>query len=303
MKLAIYDDHRLGLVDAQRGTITPLAGPPGRLGSSPLGAGWWVRLCRDIADGVEPPPAAGLKPLPLDSVRLRAPVLNPGKVIACASNYAAHVTEMREEVLPRAGVTDASWLLDFDVFLKAPSSIVGPSDRIVLPSSALEAGREVHHEGELAIVVGRGGRDIPEDEALDHVLGYVVSLDITVRGPGDRSRRKSHPTFTPLGPWLTTADEIRDWAELPIELAVNDQVKQQVRCREMLMPVPAIVSHASRAMGLQPGDVILTGAPPGVGPIEPGDVVRVSIGPLGTMTMPVVAEEPVPAGRNGRGAA
>ncbi|OLS99498.1 hypothetical protein BJF90_08280 [Pseudonocardia sp. CNS-004] len=289
MKLAIYDDNRLGAVDVEAATITPLTGPPGSADPDALGAGWWVRMCRDLHAGLVRPAAAG-PPVPLRDVTLRAPVLNPGKVIACASNYAAHVAEMRDQVLTRTGMSTDSWLLDFDVFLKAPSSIVGPGIAIELPAEAVAAAQEVHHEAELALVIGRGGRDIPVGEAADHVLGYLIALDLTVRGKGDRSRRKSHPTFTPVGPWLTTADEVPDWAGLTIDLAVNGDRRQHVSTGDMLVGVPEIVSHASRVMGLQPGDLILTGAPPGVGPIHPGDTVDVVIDRLGSIRHPVVAE-------------
>src|SRR5581483_1220370 len=156
--------------------------------NDPLGAGWWVRLCRDLPTlrpFLESAAAAG-EPKPLDSVRLRAPALNPSKVIACALNYAAHVAEMRTGVLPRVGVTPAEGTEDFDVFLKAPSSLIGPSEAVVLPPGPLEQKREIHHESELVLVIGTGGKDIPESEAYDHILGYCIGLDITVRGRGDR---------------------------------------------------------------------------------------------------------------------
>jgi 2-keto-4-pentenoate hydratase/2-oxohepta-3-ene-1,7-dioic acid hydratase in catechol pathway len=289
MKLAIYDDNQLGSVDDKTGMITPLTAPPGSGDPNTLGAGWWVRLCRDLQSGkARLAPIAA--PMPLSAVTLRAAALNPGKVIACASNYAAHIAEMRDHVLPRTGSSTDPALLDFDIFLKAPSSIVGPGAAIEVPTEALRAGQEVHHEGELAVVIGRGGRDIPAARAPAHVLGYVIALDITVRGAGDRSRRKSHPTFTPLGPWLTTADEVPDWSALTIDLTVNGRPRQHVTVGDMLVGIPDIVAHASRALGLQPGDLILTGAPPGVGPIHPGDTVDIVINGLGALRHPVVAQ-------------
>ncbi|NJP94850.1 fumarylacetoacetate hydrolase family protein [Nonomuraea sp. FMUSA5-5] len=288
MRLAIFDDWRLGLVGAGGDTIRDVtAAVPDRRDADPHGAGWWLRLCRDLS-ALRPALAEAARQAharPLREVRLRAPVLNPGKIIACASNYAAHVAEMRDVVLPRHASAPPSWLLDFDVFLKAPSSISGPADPIVLP--ALAAGREIHHESELTLVIGRGGRDIGEDAALSHVLGYLIGLDITERGDGDRSRRKSHDTFTPLGPWLTTADEVGDPQSLDIELRVGDAVRQKVSAGDMVTPVARIVSHASALMTLHPGDVIMTGAPPGVGPIVAGDLVSVSISRLGHMSIPV----------------
>jgi 2-keto-4-pentenoate hydratase/2-oxohepta-3-ene-1,7-dioic acid hydratase in catechol pathway len=288
VKLAIYNNYHPGLVDTQDGTITPVQPVSGAAETGALGAGWWVRLCRDLAfKGRDALQVTGER-RSLASVTLRAPVLNPGKIIACASNYTAHVREMREVVLPRHGITNPA-LLEFDIFLKAPSSIIGPMDCIKLPAAISNTGNEVHHESELAIVIGRGGDHIAESDAEQHILGYLIALDLTLRGTGDRSRRKSYPTFTPLGPWLTTADEICNWQELEIDLDVDGAPRQHARCGEMIVDLPGIVAYASRVMTLTPGDVILTGAPPGVGPIAAGEYVTASISHLGSMTLPVAA--------------
>jgi 2-keto-4-pentenoate hydratase/2-oxohepta-3-ene-1,7-dioic acid hydratase in catechol pathway len=181
------------------------------------------------------------------------------------------------------------WMMNFDVFLKAPSAISGPGEDIVLPREVLDAGQEVHHESELVVVIGAGGKDIPPDEAAGHILGYTAGLDITVRGPADRSRRKSYDTFAPLGPWITTADEAGDPEGLVIDLVRNGvDHRQHSRTRDMITPVPAIVSYASRMMTLVPGDLIFTGAPPGVGPIHAGDVLETRISRIGSMTIGVV---------------
>ena len=158
-------------------------------------------------------------------------MLNPGKVLATASNYGEHVAEMREIVLDRVAGHVDGWLLSFDVFLKAPSSIVGPDDAVILPSSEVENGREIHHESELAVVIGREASRIPEADALEHVLGYTVALDMTLRGEGDRSRRKSYDTFTPIGPWLVTSDEIGDPGELDVRLEVDGECRQRAAYR------------------------------------------------------------------------
>uniref|UniRef100_UPI003F493D6A fumarylacetoacetate hydrolase family protein n=1 Tax=Nonomuraea sp. CA-252377 TaxID=3240003 RepID=UPI003F493D6A len=292
MKLAMFDDHRIGLVDSVTATIRDVTDAvPGAGDPDPLGAGWWVRLCRDFPALRSRLAEAGraAAPRPLGAVKLRAPALNPGKIIACASNYAAHVAEMREVVAPRQTAGAGAWLLDFDVFLKAPSSISGPDDEVLLPRATLQAGREIHHESELSLVIGRGGSDIAEQDALEHVFGYLIGLDITVRGQGDRSRRKSHDTFTPLGPWITTSEEVADPQLLDIELRVGEEVRQRVNTTDMITPVSRIVAYASSIMTLQPGDIIMTGAPPGVGPIRPGDTIDVAISGLGEMTLPVRA--------------
>ncbi|GAB2901918.1 fumarylacetoacetate hydrolase family protein [Streptomyces mayteni] len=291
MKLVIFDDHRLGVVEgtgerARVVDVTDALGWPHD--PDPLTSGWWRRLCRDFPEArsrLAAAAAAG-EGRPLAGTRLRAPAVNPSKIVACACNYADHVAEMHGVQERTLGGVE-SWMMNFDVFLKSPSSLSGPADDIVLPAEIVAAGQEIHHESELVIVVGRGGRDIPEERALDHVLGYTLGLDITVRSAADRSRRKSYDTFSPLGPVLVTADEIGDPGALEIRLDVNGGERQHVNTRDLLTPVPAIVSYASHMMTLLPGDLIFTGAPPGVGAIEPGDTVHASIAGVGAMTLAV----------------
>ena len=284
MKLALFDDQRLGLV-VDGGLVDVTGALPWPHDPDPLTAGWWRRLCRDLA-AVRPAllDAAGGEVIPVEAVRLRAPVLGPSKVIATASNYAAHVEEMhgvQERTLGRV----ESWMMRFDVFLKAPSSISGPADDVLLPPELVASGEEIHHESELVVVIGGGGRHIGEESALDHVLGYTIGLDITVRGEGDRSRRKSYDTFSPVGPWVTTADEVGDPGDLDIHLRVNGADRQRVNTSTMLTRIPAIIARASSIMTLLPGDLVFTGAPPGVGPIHPGDVLDVTISRLGRMRL------------------
>jgi 2-keto-4-pentenoate hydratase/2-oxohepta-3-ene-1,7-dioic acid hydratase in catechol pathway len=302
MRLALFNDWRLGAVDDEGTVADVTAALPWPHDGDPLGAGWWVRLCRDFPGlRARLDDAARAAPrLPLGEVTLRAPVLNPGKIIACASNYAEHVAEMRDRVLPATNGAVERWLLDFDVFLKAPSSVCGPADTVVLPALVApqpspaepewsERAPQVHHEAELTLVIGTGGSDIPESEAMAHVLGYTIGLDMTVRGSGDRSRRKSYDTFTPLGPWLTTADQAGDPHDIDIELLVGGEPRQRVSTAAMLTRIPRIIAHASRCMRLDPGDVIMTGAPPGVGPVRDGDEIQVSMSGLGSMRLPVRA--------------
>jgi 2-keto-4-pentenoate hydratase/2-oxohepta-3-ene-1,7-dioic acid hydratase in catechol pathway len=288
MKLAIFDDHRLGVVTPD-GVADVTAALPWPYDPDPLTAGWWRRLCRDLPSiqGDLTRAAKERSPVPLDAVRLLAPALNPSKIVAAASNYADHVAEMhgvQERTLGRV----ESWMMNFDVFLKAPSAISGPADDIVLPPAVLEVGHEIHHESELVVVMGAGGKDIPESSALDHVAGYTLGLDMTVRSEGDRSRRKSYDTFSPLGPYLVTADEVGDPADLDIRLSVNGAERQHVHTSTMVTKVPAIVAYASSVMTLLPGDLIFTGAPPGVGPIRHGDVLDTRISGIGEMRVSVV---------------
>jgi 2-keto-4-pentenoate hydratase/2-oxohepta-3-ene-1,7-dioic acid hydratase in catechol pathway len=289
VKLALFDDRRLGVVTGD-GIVDVTEALPWPHDADPLTAGWWRRLCRDfdaVRPGLEEATARGAA-RPAEGVRLLAPALNPSKIVACASNYAAHVEEMHGVQERTLGGVE-SWMMNFDVFLKAPSSMSGPREDIVLPPAEVEAGHEIHHESELVVVVGKGGKDIPEQDALAHVFGYTIGLDITVRSTGDRSRRKSYDTFSPVGPWITTSDEASDPAGFQIDLVVNgDDHRQHVTTKELITPVPAIVSYASRMMTLLPGDLIFTGAPPGVGPIRHGDVLDTRISGIGEMRISVV---------------
>ncbi len=288
MKLALFNTYRLGVVITDTDVVDVTDAVPGYTDDT-LVAGWWRGLCRDFAaikPEIERIAQSGER-ISIDSVTLRAPALNPSKIIAAASNYRAHVEEMHGVQERTLGKVE-KWMMDFDVFLKAPSSLADPGTDIVLPYAVRQAGHEVHHESELVIVIGSGGTDIPVDRALDAVLGYTTGLDITVRGEGDRSRRKSYDTFSPLGPWITVADESVDPANFDILLTVNDIVWQSVTTSDLIVDVPGIVSYASSVMTLLPGDLIFTGAPPGVGPIEPGDRLDSYISGVGHLTAGVL---------------
>jgi 2-keto-4-pentenoate hydratase/2-oxohepta-3-ene-1,7-dioic acid hydratase in catechol pathway len=295
MKLALFDDWRLGAVSPDANAIVDLTPAlPWPHDPDPTGNGSWIRLCRDFAQ-LRPrllDEAATLPQRPLTEVTLRPPALNPTKIVACASNYSDHVTEMRQTVMPEQTAGPGSWLLDFDVFLKAPSSLCGPGDAVHIPAEPAGSSAAVHHESELTVVIGRGGNNICASQALNHVLGYMIGIDVTVRGTGDRSRRKSYDTFTPIGPWLATADEIPDPQDIDIELSVDGVLRQSVNTGKMITSIPEIIAYASRIMRLEPGDLIMTGAPPGVGPIQAGDVMDVSMTGLGQMRIPVVKAVP-----------
>lgn len=276
-------------MDTAEGVIADVTSAvPGHT-ADPFGAGWWVRMCRELETL-----RAGLtgvardSTVPLRDARLRPAALNPSKIIACASNYSAHVGEMMAVQERVAGGMEA-WMAEFDVFLKAPSSVIGPGEAVLLPAAPLSEGREIHHECELALVIGKAGAHIPADRAVEHILGYTICLDITVRGPGDRSRRKSYDTFTPTGPWVVTRDEIADPHDLEITLEVDGEVRQRVSTSGMTVRIPEIVAQASACMTLLPGDLILTGAPPGVGQIFAGERLKASISGIGSMELTVAA--------------
>lgn len=280
MKIALFDGGRVGLVDDDAVVDVTPAVPRFDTGYA---QNHWLRLCADfealrgpIAGQVERGPR-----IPLHEVRLDAPVLNPSKVVCAAANYDEHLAEM-DDIMTESQRA-SSWFLEFDVFLKAPSSIIGPGGTIELPALP----HEVHHECELAVVIGKAARDVEIEHALEHVLGYTILVDVTVRADGDRSRRKSYDTFCPIGPWLVTADEVGDPQQLDITLDVNDAIRQSVRTSAMKVPVDAIISYASRIMTLMPGDVIATGSPPGVGEIRAGDELVARIDRIGSMRLDV----------------
>lgn len=292
MKLALFDAYRLGAVTTAADgdmIVDVTSALPWPHDPDPVTAGWWRALCRDFA-AVRPAleKAAATEPArPVADVTLRAPVLGPSKIVAAASNYGEHVAEMHGVQQRTLGEVE-SWMMEFDVFLKAPSSIVGPGADVVLPPDVVAARHEIHHESELVVVIGTGGKDIPERSAMGHVLGFTAGLDITVRSAADRSRRKSYDSFSPLGPWITTTDEIGDGSDLDILLTCGGDVRQSVNTADLLTPVPRIVAYASSIMTLLPGDVLFTGAPPGVGPISTGETLEMSISRIGTMNVSVI---------------
>lgn len=211
--------------------------------------------------------------LPLADVRLVAPVL-PSKVIAVGKNYADHAREMGGEV-PAAPM----------IFLKPSTSVIGPGDPITLPWQS----EQVEHEAELAVVIGRLCRDVPEDRVHEVVLGYTCANDVTARDlqrtDGQWGRAKGFDSFCPLGPWIETSVDLDD---ADITLLVNGDLRQSGTTGDMVRDVVELVSWISSVMTLLPGDVILTGTPAGVGPLVAGDTVSVSIDGIGTLTNPVI---------------
>lgn len=210
----------------------------------------------------------------LADVRLLAPVIPRSKVVCVGRNYADHAAELGNEV-------PAEPLL----FLKPNTSVVGPGDGIVYPRQS----HEVHHEAELAVVIGKLCKDLAPERVADVVFGYTCANDVTARdlqtSDGQWSRAKGFDTFCPLGPWIETD---LDPSDLAVTCTVGEELRQAGRTKQMVFDVATIVSYVSEAFTLLPGDVILTGTPPGVGPLEVGDAVSVAIEGIGTLTNRVV---------------
>lgn len=207
---------------------------------------------------------------------ITAPLLDPSKIVAAPVNYFDHKAEMNE----------ATHIDGLGVFLKAPSSLIGDQDVVRLPYDD----RRFDQEGELACVIGRSARHVSPQDAAAFVFGYTCLLDITMRGGEDRSTRKSFDTFTPLGPYVVTPDEVGDLAELRLTCSVNGQLRQDAAIGDLIWGFPALISYASSVMTLQPGDVISSGTPAGVGQIFHGDTVSVSVTRVGTLTVSVDAQ-------------
>jgi 2-keto-4-pentenoate hydratase/2-oxohepta-3-ene-1,7-dioic acid hydratase in catechol pathway len=171
------------------------------------------------------------------------------------------------------------------LFLKATSSLVGAGTAIQIHHPQ----RRTDHEIELAVVIGTTCRNASRANALCHVAGYTIGLDITIRGPEERSLRKSLDTYAILGPWLVTADEFGNPAERELVLTVNGLVRQRANTRDLIMDVPALIEFASHYYTLHAGDVLFTGTPEGVGPIQPGDTLEACIEEIGCMQVGVAA--------------
>lgn len=224
----------------------------------------------------------------VDDVTLLSPVANPGKIIAAPVNYQQHLDEVRGDAqLHRHDPGHTLTIQAAGVFLKATSSLVGPGEGIIVR----RADRRTDHEVELAFIMGRRGSRVPRSEAMRYVAGYAIGLDVTIRGTEDRSFRKSADTYTVLGPWLVTADEISDPGHLDLQLSLNGELRQRSNTKHLILGIAELVELASSFYTLHPGDIVLTGTPEGVSPIDAGDQITATIEQIGTMRVSVRAAE------------
>lgn len=222
--------------------------------------------------------------LALEDVQLLSPIANPGKLVAAPVNYTKHLEEARAD----AGVHHNGKIEEIQrigLFLKANSSMVGPSEGVAIRHPE----RRNDHEIELAVVIGKPGVGISRADAWSHIAGYCIGLDMTVRGPEERSLRKSVDSYSVLGPWFVTADELPDPTSLDFQLTVNGEVRQRANTRDLLMDIPALIEFASSFYTLHPGDVIFTGTPEGVGPVHAGDLIVAEFDRIGRMEVAVRA--------------
>lgn len=290
MKLCRFNDDRLGLVqDEQVLDVTPaLDVLPALHYPYPLEDQLIAHLA--LVRGRVEALKDGAAVHPLASVQLLSPVANPGKIIAAPVNYVKHL----QEVLNDRSLHHDNQINHIEkagLFLKARSSLVGASKGVTLGLP----GRRTDHEIELVVVIGKTGKDIAAADALSHVAGYCVGLDITIRGPEERSFRKSLDSYTVLGPWLTTADEVAAPGNLDMELQINGVPRQKTSTSELIIGVEALIAFASKFYTLQPGDVVFTGTPEGVSPIQPGDELDARIEKVGRMQVSIHPSPAQPA--------
>jgi 2-keto-4-pentenoate hydratase/2-oxohepta-3-ene-1,7-dioic acid hydratase in catechol pathway len=253
-------------------------------GIQPLGVG---SLLEYILHGRSPDRQPGGEAVSLEEASLHPPIARPGKIVAIGLNYVDHAEETGQPI-PEVPV----------VFGKYPNTIIGPGAPIRIPPIA----EQIDYEAELAVIIGRRARNVPESEALEYVFGYTNSNDVSARDlqfseGGQWTRSKSIDTFCPIGPYVATRDEVPDPHNLYIRAILNGEVVQDGHTSRMIFSVAEIVSFLSQGMTLEPGDIIITGTPPGVGMarepqlwMKPGDEVSIEIEGLGTLTNPVEAE-------------
>jgi 2-keto-4-pentenoate hydratase/2-oxohepta-3-ene-1,7-dioic acid hydratase in catechol pathway len=284
MKLCRFDDNRLGVVsgDMVHDVSEVLAKLPALHYPYPLFDALIASL-PDLRGEIERL-AQNARPIPLASCRLISPVANPGKIVAAPVNYRKHLQEVRKD----ANLHHGNMINEIEragLFLKATSSLVGPSEGVRL----VHEDRRNDHEVELAVVIGRRAKHVTRETALSYVAGYCIGLDITIRGPEERSFRKSPDSYTVLGPWLVTSDELPDPSALDLSIDVGDEARQRSNTSDLILDVPALIAFASSFYTLNPGDVLLTGTPEGVGPIQSGDKMTAAIERIGTMEVAVSA--------------
>lgn len=296
MKICRFNHDRLGLVEDDKvvDISAALDGMPLPRWPAPNGD-WLIANLNGLRNAAALLRNGGRRHA-LGQVTLHSPIVPPSKVRAAPANYRLHVTRDAADPAVHHGVHNLALegverpVEKFGLFLKASSSIVGPSDGIRL--NWLD--RRNDHEVELAVAIGKAGRNIPAEAAMEYVAGYTIGLDITVRGTEDRSFRKSADSYAVLGPWLVTRDEIDDPEALELWLEVNGEERQRSSTGAMTVGIRELIELASAAYTLHPGDVILTGTPEGVGPLVDGDRMRVGCTAIGVMNVEVTA-----AGRTG----
>ena len=285
MKICRFDDDRIGLVQEDKSVldvtgalnVLPLMKWP-----VPLGDAFILNLESITSEMQRLAPDA--PSVSLSEITLKSPVANPSKIIGAPINYQKHI----DESVTDDGIVSSrpiSHISDWGMFLKANSALVGSGEGVALRFT--EARND--HEMELAVVIGKTGTNISIENARSYIAGYSIGLDMTTRGKELQSFRKSADTYAVLGPWLVTADEIPDPNNLDLKISVNGEVRQNSNTQELVYNVEKLIEYTSERYTLYPGDIIMTGTPDGVGPVEPGDVMTCELEGVGIMDVNVQA--------------
>jgi 2-keto-4-pentenoate hydratase/2-oxohepta-3-ene-1,7-dioic acid hydratase in catechol pathway len=284
MRIATYvwgGQRNVGLVSADGTEVKPLALTKEQANKGVLS------VIEMLARGEELPALVGTS-LPVSAVQLDAPIPQPRRNVFCIGrNYHAHAKELQATVFKDNDANPESWPI---VFTKLPECVVGPFDDVLVP---VEVTDQIDYEAELAIVIGKGGKNISRAEALGHVYGYTVVNDVSARDVQMRHQQwdlgKSFDTFCPMGPWIVTADEL-DGTKTRVRCWVNGELRQEGPTENMIFDIPTLIETCSRGITLYPGDIIATGTPAGVGMgmkppryLKAGDVVRIEIDGLGVI--------------------
>ncbi|MGE0737276.1 MAG: fumarylacetoacetate hydrolase family protein [Alphaproteobacteria bacterium] len=289
MKICRFNDDRLGLYDAETDTVADVTGA-----LKVLPACRYPLPRHDLLVAHLPKIRAAAsrllaraKRLPLSRVKLLAPVANPGKIIIAPLNYSDHVSEAQNDPALGHGRFKDPEIAKLGMAMKATSSLSGPSEGVKLRRPFVDMENRNDHEIELVAVIGRRGTKIKRENALKHVCGYCMGLDMTLRGPQFPGFRKSIDTYGVLGPWLVTADEFGSPAAVNLSLSVNEEARQNSNTKYLIYDVPRLIEYASSFYTLHPGDLIYTGTPGGVGPVKAGDRIVSEIQGIGRMIVHV----------------
>ena len=284
MRIATFEHlgkRRVGIVSGDGASVQPLQLPQA---AADLGV---LALVLDAAAGAPMPPADGAA-LPLAAVKLAAPIPRPRRNLFCVGrNYHEHAKELSGSVFKDSSANTAAWPI---VFTKVPECVVATGQPVLLP---VEVSEQIDYEAELAVVIGKGGRNIRREDAMGHVFGYTIVNDVTARDVQMRHQQwdlgKSFDTFCPMGPWLVTADDL-DGQATRVRCWVNGELRQDARTTDLIFDIPTLIETCSRGITLLPGDIIATGTPSGVGMgmkppvfLRAGDTVRIEIDGIGIL--------------------
>ena len=278
MKICRYDNNRLGIVEGDEvlDVSKALAAIPRQGWPIAQGDPLIMNFKRVLAAAKKLAPKAKKKPL--SRVKLLSPVANPSKIIGAPINYNDHIAEsIKDPGIAHGRTNIQKGIGDWGLFLKANSSLIGFGEEIRLRWPD----RRNDHEVELALVIGKRGNRVPREKALEHVCAYSIGLDMTVRGPELQCFRKSIDTYSVLGPWLATADEIGDPNDLDLSIKVNGELRQNSNTKYLVYGVERLIEFASAMYTLHPGDIIMTGTPAGVSPVKPGDLLHAYVQGVG----------------------